>query len=76
MKITVFVHPNSKKPKIDKDLLGSLHVYVAEPPLEGKANWAVILALAGHFHVSRNSVILLKGEKSKQKVFEININVI
>ncbi len=32
VKITVFVHPNSKKPRIDKDLPGSLHVYVSQPP--------------------------------------------
>lgn len=73
MKVTVFVHPNSKKPRIDKDLLGSLHVYVNQPPLEGKANKAVIEALAEHFKVSKSKVQLLRGEKSKQKTFEINV---
>ena len=73
MKLTVFVHPNSKRPRIDKDLLGSVHVYVNQPPLEGKANKAVAEALAKHFKVSKSKVSLLRGEKSKIKVFNIEI---
>lgn len=71
MKISVIVHPNSKKPRIEKDLLETLHVYVNEPPLEGKANKAVIEALAEHFQVKRGTVALLSGHKSKNKLFEI-----
>lgn len=56
MKIAVTVHPNSKKPRIEKPLLGQLHVYVTEPPLEGKANRAVLIALAKHFKVKRTAV--------------------
>lgn len=69
MKLSVIVHPNSKKPRIEKDLLGELHIYVSEPPLEGKANQAVIEALAKHLSVKKSSVHLLSGAKSKQKVF-------
>ena len=41
MIITVIAHPNSKKPRVEKDLFGTLHIYVSQPPLEGKANKAV-----------------------------------
>lgn len=71
MKISVIVHPNSKKPRIEKDLLGTLHVYVKDPPLDGKANQAVIEALAEHFRVSKSQIKLLSGFKSKIKVLEI-----
>ena len=71
MKISVIAHPNAKKERIEKDLYGTLHVYVNQPPLEGKANKAVIDALANHFNVKKREVILLTGEKSKSKVFEI-----
>jgi len=71
MKIAVVAHPNSKKPRVEKDILGNLHVFVNEPPLEGKANHAVAESLAKYFNVNKNSVILLSGGKSKQKVFEI-----
>ncbi len=71
MKISVIAHPNAKKPRVEKDLLNALHVYVSQPPLEGKANKAVIEALAAHFHVKKSNVLLLSGEKSKNKLFEI-----
>ena len=71
MKISVIAHPNSKRPRVEKDLLGELHAYVSEPPLEGKANNAIANALAKHFEVRRSDVILVSGEKSKNKLFEI-----
>lgn len=71
MKITVIAHPNARKPRIEEDLLGTLHVYVNAPPLEGKANIAVREALANHLKIKKSQVVLLSGQKSKQKVFEI-----
>ncbi len=71
MKVSVIAHPNAKKPRVEKDLLDTLHVFVSEPPLEGKANRAVIEALAEYFHTKRGNIILLSGEKSKNKLFEI-----
>lgn len=73
MKISVIVHPNAKKPRIEKDLLDTLHIYVNQPPLEGKANNAVIEALVKYFKVKRNQVFLESGHKTKTKVFEITI---
>ncbi len=73
MKITIIAHPNSKRPRVEKDLLGEIHVYVRQPPLEGRANNAVTNALAGHFNVRRSNILLLSGEKSKNKTFEIII---
>jgi len=71
MKITVIAHPNAKRPRIEEDLLGVLHVYVNAPPLEGKANRAIVEALASHFKIKKGNVFLLHGEKSKNKVIEI-----
>ena len=71
MKLKVIAHPNSKRPRVEKDLLGDLHVYISAPPLEGKANAAVLLALAEYLHIPRSKIILKTGMKSKIKVFEI-----
>ena len=71
MKISVKVKPGAKKEKIEALAGGSLAVWVREKPQDGKANYAVREALAGHFNVSRSKVVLLKGDKSKDKVFEI-----
>jgi len=74
MKVTIIGHPNSKKPRIERDSSGTMHIYVSQPPLEGKANKAIAVALAKQFNVSKNSVTLVSGQKSKFKVFEIAKN--
>ena len=51
--------------------MGATHVYVNAPPLEGKANKAVIEALTEHLGIKKGKVVLVRGEKSKNKVFEI-----
>lgn len=71
MTVAVIAHPNAKRPRVEKDLLGEIHVYVNEPPLEGRANNAIANALSKYFGVKRSDVILVSGEKSKNKVFEI-----
>lgn len=71
MKISVIVHPNAKRERIEKDLLDNLHVYVNQPPLEGKANNATISALADYFKTNKSNIKLLSGAKSKYKLFEI-----
>ena len=72
MKVSVIVHPNSKKERIEEDLLDNLHIYVNQPPLEGKANKATISALAKHFNVKIQDVNLISGNKSKYKIFDVS----
>lgn len=71
MKISIIAHPNSKKPRIEEDLLGTFHVYVNAPPLEGKANKVITEALVEYFNVRKSCVTLISGTKSKTKTFEI-----
>jgi uncharacterized protein YggU (UPF0235/DUF167 family) len=71
MQIAIIAHPNSKKPRIEEDLFKTVHVYVSEPPLKGKANNAVRVALADYFKVKKSAVMLMSGKKSKNKIFEI-----
>ena len=71
MKIVVIAHPNARKPRIEEDLLGTLHVYVNAPPLEGKANRAVEEALVAHFKIKKTQIEFISGHKSKNKLFEI-----
>ena len=71
MRVSVIVHPNSKKTRVEKDLIGMLHVYVNAPPLEGKANKAVIDVLVDFFKIKKNEILLVSGAKSKNKIFEV-----
>ena len=71
MKIRVKVVPNSKHEKVTGT--GDYFVVrVKEPPKEGKANKAVIKALAHHFKVPQRSVSISSGLKGKDKIIEIS----
>ena len=50
---------------------GEWHVWVQEPPVDGKANEAAAEALARLLKVSKSRVRLASGASSRSKVFEI-----
>lgn len=50
---------------------GTLVVRVTEPPEHGRANTAVIEALAKHFQVGRRSVRIVQGTAARQKLIQI-----
>ena len=50
---------------------GVLHVRVSAPPVDGKANQAVTRLIAKAAGVGRNSVTVIKGERSRDKVVAI-----
>ena len=71
MKIFVKARPLAKEEKIEKIDEINFIVWVKEPPKGGKANRAIIKALALYFNVAPSCVNLVSGFSSKQKVFEI-----
>jgi uncharacterized protein len=71
MRITVKVKTSAKENQVEKTGEGEYRVLVKAKPVEGKANEAVREALAEHFDIPRSKVVLLLGQTSKQKVFEI-----
>ena len=48
-------------------------VSVPEPPVEGRANKAIVRALAEHFRVSPSAVRFVSGFTSRQKVFDVRV---
>ncbi|MCR1792705.1 DUF167 domain-containing protein [Leptospira sp. WS58.C1] len=71
MKIQIRVKPNSKKPSVTKGEDGVWVIAVKEPAIEGKANDAVVRAVAEEFGLAPSKVKILKGEKSKLKLLEV-----
>ena len=71
MRLNIIVHPNSKKTRVEKDIVGQINAYVSAPPVEGKANREVIEALSDYFKVKKNSIRLVSGQKTHIKLFEI-----
>ena len=70
MKFFVLAKPNSKTSFVKKSD-DSFIVAVKEPPIQGRANQAVIEALAEYFKVSQNQIKIIAGQASKRKIVEI-----
>ena len=70
-RIKVLVKPNSKHEKFEKVSDNEFRITVKEPPQDGKANAAVIRALALHLRIPKTHISLLHGTKGKTKLFEI-----
>jgi len=68
LKIKVITNARRNEIKTDGE---RTKVYVNAPPAGGRANRELIEFLAGHFGVKKNSVKILRGEKSKNKLIEI-----
>jgi hypothetical protein len=83
MKILVKVRASAKQDMVErvgepalntrgtKVLYDFYRVWVKEPAVDGKANDAVIKALADHLKIPQSLIKLRSGQSSKQKVFEI-----
>ncbi|TFH33967.1 MAG: DUF167 domain-containing protein [Dehalococcoidia bacterium] len=70
MRVRVDVKPNSKAPGIEA-VEDHLVVRVKEPPKEGKANEAVLRAVAEHYGVAQRDVRLVSGGSGRHKVIEL-----
>jgi uncharacterized protein (TIGR00251 family) len=70
MIVSIRVVPRAKQNKVVEEV-GRLKVYLTAPPVEGKANEALIEALADHFGVKKRQVSLVRGAKGRDKTVEI-----
>lgn len=71
MKIFVKVKPNSKIEKIEKINEAEFTLWVNAPAKEGKANQEVIELLSRYFDIAKSRIVIIKGEKCKNKMLEI-----
>lgn len=70
-RIKIKVTPRARK-NIVIEQEGKLKVYVTAPPVDGKANKVLIETLAEYFKVKKSNIRIIKGEKTKEKIIEIN----
>lgn len=74
IKIYITVKPNAKETKVEQTGEQEYRVSVKAAPVQGKANIAVVSALAEHFKVTRSEVNITGGYFGKRKVVEIGWN--
>ncbi len=73
MLVRVRAKPKSKKEGVRKISHDLFEVRVNAPPEKGKANERIRELLADHFKVPKSKVKLLRGETSKEKLFEVEL---
>jgi len=71
VKYTIKVKTNAKENAVLEGPGEDIRVLVKAPPHEGRANEAVIEALAEHFKVPKSRVTIVGGFKSKTKIVRI-----
>jgi len=67
----VKVHPRARKNAITGVVGEALKLSLTPPPVEGKANQAVIEFFADLFAIPRSSVTIASGETSRNKIVRI-----
>ncbi len=73
--LKVYVQPKSSKNEVVGPYRDGIKVKVTAPPVEGKANEALIKFLAKEFKISASSVEILKGHNSREKMIMIKDNI-
>ncbi len=71
MLIKVKVNPGAKKQQITKKSPDSFEIRVKAKPIQGSANQAVIKVLADYFKIPRQKIRLIKGARSRNKIFKL-----
>jgi uncharacterized protein len=69
--LPVRAQPRARKPGVAGEQAGALKVGVSAPPEDGKANHALVEALAEALGIRRSQVELLAGTTSRDKKFLI-----
>lgn len=72
MKIFVKIKPNAKEESVRGEVGGNVYfVSVKEPPIDGRANQALVKVVAEYFKVAPSCVRITSGHTGHQKILEI-----
>ena len=71
-RIRVKVKPNARENGLDAQDDGTWLARVKAPPVDGKANEALIALIAAHFDVAKSRVSIRSGTSGRLKTVEID----
>ena len=69
--LTLHIQPGAKKTEVAGLHGDALKIRLAAPPVDGKANAALIAFVAQRLDVARSAVTLKSGQTSRRKVLEV-----
>ncbi len=72
MKITLYIQPGASKTELNGTHDGIVKLRISAPPVEGAANKAVVEFIAKSLGLSKSSVKIVSGEKSRIKTVEFD----
>ncbi|MGL6071056.1 DUF167 domain-containing protein [Craterilacuibacter sp.] len=72
MRLTLHVQPGAKKTQCAGEHGEALKIRLAAPPVDGKANHALITWIAKQLGCPKRDIALLSGEKNRHKIIEIS----
>ena len=70
--LRVHVVPNAKRDSVVGEHGGAVKIKLRAPAVEGKANAALIRFLAEQMKLPQFAIVLKRGEKSRDKVIQID----
>jgi len=71
MRMTVRVTPRARRRGIERAEDGTWIVRVTEPAEDGRANEALVDALAAHFGVPKRSITIVRGHTARLKLIDV-----
>lgn len=74
-RISIRVIPNASKSEVVGKDSGVWKIRLAAPPVDGKANEALIRFLADVLDLAPSQIDIVKGHTSKQKILEVPMNI-
>ena len=69
--LNVRLQPRARRNEIGEPRDGRLAVKVTAPPVDGKANEALIALIAKHLNVPKRDITLTRGHQSRDKTLRI-----
>ena len=69
--LTLHIQPGAKKTEVAGVHGDALKIRLAAPPVDGKANAALIAFVANRLDVAKSAVSLKSGQTSRRKVLEV-----
>jgi len=71
MRIYLKVIPRSSQNIVEKISEGEYRVKLTAPPVDGKANEALIKLLAEYFNVSKSAILIVGGKSMRRKMVDV-----
>lgn len=71
MRVYIKVIPRSSQNSVEKISAGEYRVRLTAPPVDGKANEALIKTLAEHFGVAKSNILIVGGKSTQRKMVDV-----